>query len=308
MSRVALGGHRGMGCTDHDRYQTTRAIDQLPVENTVDSVRAAFAQGAAYVEIDAVMSGDGQVFTLHNVVPRDHFFDAANPPSAMLNQMAFADIRRHKAGRFGTGEIAPFDDMLAIIAALDPQTLPWAVNIEIKGVQGSGQNYETNDYLDKLADAVRQSSLPAERVLFSSFSLQNIIAMSCRLPQALYGMLFADRGEVRGIYADRRDDMRYQYLQFDPPSVGAVCGLWSQEAHRDARLDYLHPEILTLTEAMLAVAATRKMGVNAWALFEELTPERAALYTRLAAAAEEKGVALTVITDYLPEMRRVLEG
>jgi glycerophosphoryl diester phosphodiesterase len=303
---LKLGGHRGLGCTDHDKYQAIRDIANLPVENTKDSIVAAFTeQGADYIETDAVMSSDKILFTIHNVVPKDHFFGASKPDDQFrLNKMNFTDIAKYKTGRHNNGAITPFLETLDAIAAVDPKTLPWVINIEIKGVQGSGQNYEDNGYLDILAETVKESKIPADRVLWSSFSLQNIITMSQHFPQSHYGMLFAEQGEVKPIYADHREDFRYQYLQFDHSSVLHVQDTWKAEAHKDAKLGYMHPEILTVTKQKIDVMGKRGLGINAWALFENIKEEgRLDLYKRLAKHAVEKDVPFTVITDYLPEMK-----
>lgn len=223
-----------MGCTDHGFYYK-RNIRQLPVENTIDSVVQAFENGADYVEIDAVMSADGILFSIHNVVPKDHFFTPDMPP-ALLNMMTFAEIQKFYTGHSHNGKIKPFAEMLDAIAANDPKTLPWAVNIEIKGVQGSGQNYEANDYLKILADTVQKSKLSPERVLYSSFSLANVLSMSHLMPESQFGMLFGEKSEPRAIYADHQDDPRYQYLPFNPTQIDFVTSAWKEEANPKAKL------------------------------------------------------------------------
>lgn len=305
--KIRIGGHRGMGCTDHDFYQPLRRIADLPVENTLAGIEAAFAAGADYIETDAVMSGDGVLFTLHNVVPKDHFFDSAGP-GGLLNTLPFDRIAGFGTGRAFTGRIDRLQDVLARIAQVSPHSLPWDVNVEIKGVQGSGQSYETNDYLERLADTVLRSGLAAERVLFSSFSLQNIMSMSRLLPAARYGMLFAEKPEARAIYADRGDDMAFQYLPFAPDFIGRVFSRWRQGAAPEAALKYLHPEAMTITPAALAACRDSGAGINCWAIFEELTPERRQYYLDLAARCAAQGVPLTIITDYIPEMKNLFEG
>lgn len=300
---IKLGGHRGFGCTDHDFYQDKRDIASLPVENTLASIKAAFEAGADYVETDAVMSADGVIFALHNVVPKDHFF-AADMPADLLNKMPFDAIGAYHAGRYQNGVLARMSDILDYIATIDPATLPWAVNIEIKGVQGSGQNYEENDYLKNLARLVEQSALPVERVLFSSFSLENIIRMSHLLPQAKYGMLFADQQDARGIYSNYRDNPRFQYLPFNADHADLVINIWQQEAQRDAKLEYAHPEIMTVTPDMVSYAAKRHLGLNVWALFEKPDQDRMAYYRNTALCADEKNVPFTAITDYIADMQK----
>lgn len=300
--RLAVGGHRGMGCTDHDFYQTRRDITALPVENTQESIKAAYAAGADYVEIDAVMSSDGVLFTLHNVVPADHFFGAARP-AAMLNQLSFDEIMRHGTGRGGQGKITPLAEILDEISKASLGTLPWDVNIEIKGVQGSDQAIEKNDYIKNLADVVKNSLLPVERVLFSSFALHNVMAMSHELPKAQYGMLFGEKPDPRPIYADRRDNPSCQYLPYNPAHTAIVKGLWGEGASTKSELGYFHPEFASLTPDTIMLADRHDAGINSWALFEEMTSQRRADYTRLADACQAEDVPFSVITDYISAFR-----
>ncbi|MBX2861501.1 MAG: glycerophosphodiester phosphodiesterase [Vampirovibrio sp.] len=309
-----IGGHRGVGCTDHVFYAKCRNISALPVENTVASIKDAFVKGADYVETDAVMSGDKVVFALHNVVPGDHFFkhpfflrpDNADGSRKLLNLMPFKDIALLKTGRLQTGSVSTLAEVLGTVAAKDPKTADWGINVEIKGVQGSGQPYEVNDYLTQLAETVKAGDVPVRRVLFSSFSLENLIRMSYLLPNAKYGMLFAEENKPRGIYTDHQDDPTYQYLPFDEKHIELVLAEWRARASARARLGYLHPEVRTVTPEMVGVAAKNGLGVNTWGLFEELTTDRKQQYRELAALCEEKGVKLTMITDYVGEMKTAL--
>lgn len=303
---VKIGGHRGMGCTDHSFYQKSRDILSLPVENTTESILAAFDAGADYIETDAVMSGDGVLFILHNVVPKDHFFADAMPPDS-LNKMRFSDITRFTTGRHENGRVCSLAEVLKGIAGVDPKTGDFAINIEIKGVQGSGQPYEANDFLQKLAVEVKSSPLALDRVLFSSFSLANIIGMSHLLPAARYGMLFADRPESRPIYADRQDDIECRYLPFDVTHIDRVFGIWQEKAQGAAKLSYLHPEIATMNADTIGAAAGRGCGINCWALFEEFDQARADLYLNKASACQKAGVPFTIITDYIPALQKALE-
>lgn len=303
MSNVYLGGHRGMGCTDNDFYQSLRDIRNLPVENTLKSVQAAFTAGADYIETDAVMSADGVLFTLHNVVSKDHFFGSM--PPALLNTMPFRDIQQFSAGRFENGRIDNLKSILSVAAAAAPGRSRWKINIEIKGVQGSGQPFETNEYLQKLAETVEDSEMPEADILFSSFCLQNIITMSQLMPSASYGMLFAEKPEARGIYTDRTQDHLFQYLPFTPAMIERVYETW--QGQTDVALKYLHPEAMTVTPDALATAAYQGAGLNVWAIFEELTEARKEYYANLVRRCEEHNVPLTIITDYIAEMRDFLD-
>lgn len=294
-----FGGHRGMGCTDHSFY-SFRDIKNLPVENTLASVAAAFKAGASYVEIDAVLSADGVPFVLHNVVPDDHFF-GPEKPQANLNLLPFADIAKHKTGRFENGNVARLDDMLANIKQHASKNSDWFVNIELKGVQGSGQNFETNDYLNIVAQTVQQSGIAPDKILFSSFALQNIVGMSYLLPNAQFGMLFAEKPEPRAIYADHQTDLSYNYLPFDVNHTNFVETTWAGQAHSQAVLGFANPEVQTITKDMIAHIKAKNWGINTWVLFEQLNPERTALYKQLIDNCQNIECPLTIITDYLAD-------
>lgn len=301
---LQIAGHRGMGCTDHENY-SHRDLENLPVENTAQSFTAAYKQGkAAYIELDVVESVDKVLFTIHNVVPKDHFFEDSIP-SKPLNQTLFEEINRTKTGRLHTGEVCRFSEALEISAENDPKTVPWAVNVELKGVQGSGQPYEANDYLNRVAETIKESSLPPERVLFSSFSLENIIRMSDMLPEARYGMLFNENDDVADIYADHKDEPPYQYLPFNVSQINYVCEHWEKHANPQAKLGFFHPETLTIGEAELDVAAKKGMGINCWAIFEKYDKNRAEIYKNTIAKATTRKIPFTAITDYLPEMQEL---
>ncbi len=298
-SPIKLGGHRGLGCTDHSFYHFRDTA--TPVENTLLSIDMAFKSGASYIETDAVMSKDGIIFALHNVVPEDHFF-GYEKPKHFLNDMKFNDIDQYRTGRTGKGRLALFDDVLALCHSHDQKDLPWVINIELKGVQGSGQVYERNNYLEKVAETIKRSAISPSRILWSSFCLENIIRMSQIFPASHFGMLFSEKPQPRAIYLNHADDPHYQYLPFDQASIKLVTQEWRQHAHARSVLGYAHPEITTVTPQMITQCAAYTLGINSWSLFEEWISERGQLYKDIAQQCDEQQVAYTAITDYLNEM------
>lgn len=299
---MLIGGHRGLGCTDHDFYQDLRPVRDLPVENTSESITAAFAAGADYVEVDAVMSADDIIFTLHNVVPRDHFFGSV-VPQALLNNLPFSEIERYYTGRRQDGTVSALEHVLRVVEAHEPKTAPFAINIELKGVQGSGQAYEANEFLQSIAGTIAETKFPVERILFSSFALKNITAMSHLLPHAQYGMLFSEREFAQSIYADHVDDVSYQYLPFDAAYLGRVLDHWAMDGSDLAKLSYLHPEVQSITPAMIAEAGKLGLGINCWALFEKLTEARKERYHALEKECVAEKVSFSVITDYIDALK-----
>ncbi len=278
----------------------------MPVENTLESIEKAFESGAAYVEIDAVSSKDGSIFILHNVVPRDHFFGEEKPKD-LLNKMNFSDIQSFKTGRYQKGDLVQLETVLNRITEISPKTCDWDVNIEIKGVQGSGQDFEINSFIETIAEVVKKSNLSPKRVLFSSFAMENIIRMSHFLPEAHYGMLFSEDGLdnqkiTHPIYQNHQEDIEYNYIPFDIHHVDIVKKTWSDQTHTQAQLNYLHPEITSITEEMIVHAARHDFGINSWGLFEKLDDQRKAYYQNIAKLCRENNVFFSAITDYVPEM------
>lgn len=304
---IILAGHRGMGCTDHEFYQSMRDVKKLPVENTVNAVRLALENGAAYVEIDALMSRDGVIFTLHNVVIADHFF-ADEKPDNDLNTLDFEVINNFKTGRYSNGDIASLLDVLNTVDQHGPKSLNFDVNIEIKGVQGSNQNFEDNDFIEQIADIAKASDIPVERILFSSFCLMNIVRMSHFLPNAQFGMLFTQHHDhEKPIYKNHVGEMAYQYVSLTIESVNDVLGYWQENAHQDAVISYCHPEISTLTEDLIFSLKKNNKGLNCWALFETLDTDRKNHYKNINQLCADHDVSITVITDYLEEMTAFLK-
>ncbi|MES2729425.1 MAG: glycerophosphodiester phosphodiesterase [Pseudomonadota bacterium] len=299
-----FGGHRGMGCTDHDFYQD-RDIGKLPVENTIDSIVLALKNGAAYVECDAVPTADGQVVIIHNVVPADHFF-GPDTPHAMLNTLAYTQISRFATGRHSRGIVPLISDALKTVAPYTPGIGDFNMNIEIKGGQGSGQPYETGSFLENLARDVRASAVPLNRVLFSSFSLANILAMSHLVPEARYGMLYNEKTVSTPIYADHGDDLKYRYLPFGIENMQYVAATWKDEGHADAQLSYVHPETRTITLELIAHAAIQGWAINTWDYLRAFDKSLVNDYRHIHQLCSDNGIPVTFITDYIPEMRRAL--
>jgi glycerophosphoryl diester phosphodiesterase len=287
---IVIGGHRGFGCTDHEFYAIRRTFEDLPVENTLKSVLKAFNSGADFVEIDAVQSLDGRIFLLHSVVPSDHIFHGYEPEKP-LNRLDWAEISRLKTGRNGTGEICLLREALGAIKVHDPKTSNFAVNIELKGNQGSGQE-EPESFIENVIFEIAASGLRADRILFSSFSLETIIRMAKLLPEASYGMLFFPTGA--GTIAFDMKGVTFVETEFGHHRSGKTPEL------------YLHPEVTALSDEMLTSLGRRGRKFNTWPLFEELTPKTIDNYRRLFSLAVENNIHLGVITDYIDEMRQLL--
>ena len=303
-TQIVLGGHRGFGCTDHLFYQRIRPVADLPVENTLRSFEMAFAHGASYVELDVVMSADGELFVLHNVRAQDHFFECPIPPKR-LNKLLFKDIKDHPTGSMRSGKIATFAEALACIATHVSVDNPWVVNVEIKGVQGAYQSYENKFFIEKIAQTVEASAIPPEKVLFSSFCFENIMRMSHLLPQAKYGILFCENRVGGPIYRNNKSNIYFQYWPLKKGYIDFALSVWQQRAHPQSKLGYIHPETMTVTKPIVAYAAERGLGINIWDFFAAFDRKRTEKINKIIGLCDEYNVSLTAITDYLPQMQRL---
>lgn len=189
---LRLGGHRGCGCTDHEYTLNQRPQRKIPTENTLESIKNAFSQGADFVEIDVILTKDDIPLSIHNVKPNDHFFKTK--PKKYLNLLDYNQIKEYKTGRKGQGDIAKLEEILKLpeIQSSSLDHCPFKLNIELKGVQSSDQKYDGESLIPLTAKTISKSEVDQNRILLSSFCLENIIQMSQLLPNAHYGMLFCE--------------------------------------------------------------------------------------------------------------------
>ena len=321
---VFVVGHRGMGGTDHDLYRSPRIRF---AENTISGIKAAYRLGAAAVEVDVVMSRDGAVFALHSVDPADHFFDPENTeilqvqdkerrrrhskrhiPPDFLHKLSFDQIRTYRSGRCQNGEIATLSQVLQTVHQYSPRTGPYCINIEVKGVMGTKHPFETNDFLQNIADVICRHKVSLSRILLSSFCLQNIIKLSCLLPEARYGMLFSDKTHAYPIYANHQDNLKYTYLPGSKRHFARVQDIWQSEANKAARLSCYNLEIKGVSDSIIENIARREIYVNTWAAFERLDTARIDTYKRIIKKCKTSGVPLGIITDYIPDMLPLTAG
>jgi glycerophosphoryl diester phosphodiesterase len=302
--KLVIGGHRGAGCTDKAPFQDRAAL--VPSENSLESVVHAFNIGADYVEIDVVISKDGIPICLHNVVARDHFF-GSEIPKVPLNELTYHEILKYSSGRGKIGKVASLAEMLEKIAQAAPNSIPWSVNIELKGLQGSNQPWEGANFIEAVANTIKNGPLAQEKILFSSFALANIIAMSHRLPESKYGFLFSE-GRSYSFYSNKEDDFHFRFLPFNKKWLTTVLSTWQTEASKLSCLGYLHPEATTLTDEILLLAAANKLGINSWPYKEHLNEERLTLYRDLIGKCLKLGIPLSIITDDVSTIRILSEA
>lgn len=131
-------------------------------ENTLASFRLAFDQGADAIELDAKLSRDGEVVVFH-----DSTLDRTTNGTGRVDSKSLAELRELDAGSHFSeqfrGEKIPL-----LLEVLEEFGKTRYINIELT-------NYTSpNDELVEKAAALVNSMGLGERILFSSFSAQNL--------------------------------------------------------------------------------------------------------------------------------------
>lgn len=297
---MRLGGHRGLGCTDHDFF----VKDQREVpENSLESIIQAFEAGADFVEMDVVVTADEVVCVAHNVMPQDHFF-MEKKPSKVLNQLLWGEVVCCLAGRVNPRPLALLEEVLVWVkgglSSGNLSSRDFVLNIELKGVQRSGQEWDGGRLAMCVEECIHTTGFDASQLLFSSFALQNVIEMGRRLPQARYGMLFSEKTILEKIY-DGCVGMEFEVLPFTPFYVEEVVKEFSRQT--GGTLGYLHPEITTVRLEDFEYYQRKGLSLNTWGLLEDCSEERLTRYRVFQKVVEEVGCHWGIITDNLARMQ-----
>ncbi len=146
-------------------------------ENTLAAFQLALTQGAPALELDAMLSADGQVVVIH-----DDTVDRTTNGSGKVHQMPLAAIKELDAGSYFDptfkGEKIP--TLAEVFETVGRRIF---INIEVK-------NYASplDGLPSSLAGLVQKFSL-AEYVLFSSFNPLALLKLRRLLPQVPRGLL-----------------------------------------------------------------------------------------------------------------------
>lgn len=107
-----------------------RGARGLAPENTLPSILAAAAHGVTYFEVDAKLTGDGEVILMH-----DATLDRTTSGSGRVAETAFAVVRAADAGKpfpdQGRVQVPTLVELLDLLIDRN-----WGVNIEIKPCEG----------------------------------------------------------------------------------------------------------------------------------------------------------------------------
>ena len=157
-----------------------RGASRVAPENTLAAFRAAAGQGARWIEFDVSLLGDGTPVVFHDPT-LDRCTDAAGP----LSGIGRADLGRIHAGarhggRFAEERIPTLDAALDLI-----DELGLFANLEIKP-----QDRPCGATADAAAQALRSRAWAGQRIVTSSFDLDELSAFRKALPEAPVAVLY----------------------------------------------------------------------------------------------------------------------
>jgi glycerophosphoryl diester phosphodiesterase len=271
LDNIKIGGHRGMGCTDHPFTLERPKPNTRPTENTTESVRQAFQKGCDFVEVDVVLTKDNIPVCLHNVIPEDHFFDKI--PDRPINMLNYNELLKYECGRTKKSQVSTLEQILEVTHNNSQRTLSFDINIELKGIQSSNQKAtRLDDFCRVVAETLRNSKLETPRILISSFCLEMLIVMMQEIPECQYGMLFAEINGSKPLFSDHQRDFAFASINFSMDNLKKIENHCENTNIDPANIKYLHPEIKTIDSEILNYSIGQGKQINTWSLYEIKAP------------------------------------
>lgn len=293
-----------MGCTDSAHAMQLGNHLRRPLENTLKSFGMALGPElhAAMIETDIVRTKDNRLVLVHSTDFTQHVQPDFRPAGkSFIDDLTLDEALALKLGPDGTGRIPSLGQLLDTILTLRPGD-DLVLNLEIKDVQGTPCPRRTPPLAQLVLDEIRAAGFPLNRIRFSSFSLAILAELAALEPAARIGMLF--NGALAPGEASPRlfVDSDEVYRLFTMAEIDTVL-------RRIPTLEAVHPEIRTLTPETVAYVAEKGLSVATWGwlgesplksrVFEEAARDAVGLCTR-------NGVRLTMITDHIADLRRLL--
>lgn len=207
-----------------------RGAPELAPENTIPSFLAALEAGADGVELDIIMTTDGELVVIH-----DDTADRTTDGTGRIDQMTLAQVKALDAGSWFSPEFAGtrIPTLGEVFDALPPGV---PVNIEIKSV-----SLKTNGVEKTLAAFVAERDL-YDRIVVSSFN-----------PISLWRVKWADKNIPTALL----------YAPDLPPYLAKG---WAIPI---VLPDALHPELRMVDKAYVERAHARGRRVNVWTVDNE---------------------------------------
>jgi glycerophosphoryl diester phosphodiesterase len=146
-------------------------------ENTLEAFNLAFEQGADGVEIDVMLSADGEVVVIH-----DPTVDRTTNGHGRVAALKLTDLRALDAGsffseKFKGAKIPLLSEVFELVGKKG------VLNIELKNYTAPG-----DPLVEKVCGLVKKHGLQ-EKILFSSFIASNLKKAARLLPETPRGLL-----------------------------------------------------------------------------------------------------------------------
>ena len=303
---LRFAGHRFAGCTDSAFARTNGNHRSRPPENTLPSLRQALRPllAADWVETDVIRTADDQLVLCHATDFTPHVEPGLLPSGARtLDELSLEQALALPIGADGAARLMPLPVLLQTIQQQRPDDA-LVLNLELKDVQGSTRPRRQPPLAGLALRDVAAARFPLYRLRFSSFSLQALAELTSLEPTAACAMLF-DLPPLPGAPPKRLfADAAETYLPFTLENIAAVLA-------RLPRLRALHPEISTLTDATVRLAAQHGLEIATWAWQEKspaLDAKAATAISNAIALCRTHTVPLTFITDHIADVRRYAAG
>lgn len=188
LPRPVIFGHRG-------------AKAHAP-ENTLESFRLAFEQGADAIELDAKLSADGEVMVMH-----DATVDRTTNGKGRVGSLTLAEMRALDAGssfseKYRGEKIPTLDEVF------ESEGEKGIINVELTNYYGRRDNLA-----EKVCEVVKRHRLE-DRIIFSSFFAYNLKKTAELLPNVPRGLLALDGW--KGVWARSFGFMFGEYQALHP--------------------------------------------------------------------------------------------
>lgn len=307
ISRVLIGGHRGLGTTDSDfaQQRNTESKVVVPAENTLESLLGALRAGADFIETDAIATSDGEIVLIHSNDPSTHIFrhEYKIPGKTYIDEMTVHEVTSLRTGLHGGGRIPSLRQLLRGIKKEFPGN-GTVLNLELKGIQATPRSTKNAPPLVKaVLETIVQEGFPLERILFSSFSLTTMEKLAALEPKAKLGMLFYT-APLASSYGDTvlYDDGSETYVPFTKQSMEGVL-------KRLPALKAVLPDIHDLTGETVGYAGQRNLSIVTYGYLEE-SPFRSQKFADATSNAlrlcRQYNLSLGLITDYIADVKRFI--
>lgn len=289
---ISLGAHRGLGSTDSEYALSDSFSHSKPAENTILSMEKALDLEVTFLEFDVVLSAD-EIVVIHSNKLSDHVFDQKHP--SFVGDCTLDLLKKLRVGPRQDGIIPTLTELLEFCSSYKKDIF---FNIEIKDTKGTNA--------PKFVDGQKAliELLPSkikgyeDKIILSSFSVFDLVEAERIMPHVKRAMLFdTNKKKERPIYSLNQRD-KSNYLMFTPSNIRFVLDQVS--------IEYLHPEINTITDETMKTAREFNLGLNSWALNERHPYDHRHIIYNFLDLSKKYNVSCGIITDHLAEMKKLI--